>query len=165
MYHGTDHHHTHTLTPPPAPLHRQMRRPTAKAQCEAAAKAQSEEAAEAAMDVTDRLNAQAVRLAARRGPELKPGDEDYGCVAMVNAGRTVFKKRWWPVMYLYWAYTAYGLLTAPSLPFLLVRRCAAATDWSMGTCRPVGWAVVVSFESVVDGVESIRDPSRAILMI
>ncbi len=84
----------------------------------AAAAAEAEEAA--IVDVTDRLNAQARRLAARRGPELKPGDEDWGCVDMVNQGRTVFKKRIWPLMYVYWAYTAYGLLSAPSLPFLLV---------------------------------------------
>jgi hypothetical protein len=84
----------------------------------AAAAAEAEEAA--IVDVTDRLNAQARRLAARRGPELKPGDEDWGCIDMVNNGRTVFKKRIWPLMYVYWAYTAYGLLSAPSLPFLLV---------------------------------------------
>lgn len=86
-------------------------------------------AEDASMDVTDRLNAQARRLAAKRGPELKPSDEDYGCVKMVNDGRTVFKKRHWWLMYAYWGYTLYGLLSAPSVPFLLVR----------GRCEPVWW--------------------------
>ena len=31
----------------------------------------------------------------------------------------VFKHRIWPLLYLYWAYTAYGIFTAPSLAFAI----------------------------------------------
>lgn len=31
----------------------------------------------------------------------------------------VFKHRIWPLMYIYWAYTVYGILTGPSLAFAL----------------------------------------------
>ncbi len=31
----------------------------------------------------------------------------------------VFKHRFWPLLYLYWAYTAYGIVTAPSLAFAI----------------------------------------------
>jgi hypothetical protein len=69
------------------------------------------------IDIVDRLNAQAKRLAAKS--DCKPGDEDYDCLEMVKEGATVFKHRIWPLMYLYWAYIVYGMCTAPSLPFFV----------------------------------------------
>ena len=63
-------------------------------------------------------------MAARKGPELKETDDDFGCVDVVNKGATVFKKRYWSLMFFYFGYTLYGLLSAPSIPFLLVRAWA-----------------------------------------
>lgn len=71
-------------------------------------------------------NQQAKRMAARKGPELKETDDDFGCVDVVNKGATVFKKRYWSLMFFYFGYTLYGLLSAPSVPFLLVRACYIA---------------------------------------
>lgn len=69
------------------------------------------------IDIVDRLNAQTKRLAAKSKSE--PGDEDYACLQLVKGGATVFKHRFWPLLYLYWAYTAYGIVTAPSLAFAI----------------------------------------------
>lgn len=93
----------------------------APAEATAAAQQQQQTEDAAILDVTDRLNAQARRLAAKKAAGIKPTEEDYGCVQMVNEGRTVFKHRYWWLMYAYWGYTLYGLLSAPSVPFLLVR--------------------------------------------
>ncbi|TFJ81437.1 hypothetical protein NSK_007398 [Nannochloropsis salina CCMP1776] len=72
---------------------------------------------DASMDIVDRLNVQAKHLAAKTIGV--PGDEHYACLQMVKQGATVFKHRIWPLMYIYWAYTVYGILTGPSLAFAL----------------------------------------------
>ena len=68
--------------------------------------------------IIEALNAQCLRRAEKEA-DLPKSDPNWMVFELVRQGAPVFKHRFTWLMYAYWAYTAYGLLTAPSLPFLL----------------------------------------------
>lgn len=67
-------------------------------------------------DMIDVLNAHCEKQAKK---DWKPTDEEYAVYQLVREGATVFKKRWYPLLYFYWVVIAIGILRGPSVPFIL----------------------------------------------
>jgi len=67
----------------------------------------------------DTLNSMALTRALEMEKTLSPSHPDWPMYALVRAGSPVFKHRWMLLLYSYWVLTAWGLLRAPSLGFVV----------------------------------------------